>query len=35
MKKIVLFLLCVGFAFACSNHSHTDKDLNKTEYNSQ
>ncbi|EAI6045275.1 hypothetical protein GRM93_06820, partial [Campylobacter jejuni] len=29
-------LLCVGFAFACSEHSHTDfKDLNKTEYNSQ
>ncbi len=36
MKKIILFLLCVGFAFACSEHSHTDfKDLNKTEYNSQ
>ncbi|ELZ6429381.1 hypothetical protein UXU84_001695, partial [Campylobacter jejuni] len=28
--------LCIGFAFACSEHSHTDfKDLNKTEYNSQ
>lgn len=24
MKKIILFLLCVGFAFACSEHSHTD-----------
>ncbi|EAJ5823717.1 TPA: hypothetical protein SHS50_001412 [Campylobacter jejuni] len=36
MKKIILFLLCVGFAFACSEYSHTDfKDLNKTEYNSQ
>lgn len=36
MKKIILFLLCVGFAFACSEHSHIDfKDLNKTEYNSQ
>ncbi len=34
MKKIILFLLCIGFAFACSEHSHTDfKDLNKTEYN--
>ncbi|MBW1462490.1 hypothetical protein AT931_09620 [Campylobacter jejuni] len=36
MKKIILFLLCVGFAFACSEHSHTYfKALNKTEYNSQ
>lgn len=36
MKKIILFLLCIGFAFACSEHSHTDfKDLNKIEYNSQ
>ncbi|EAI8431866.1 hypothetical protein A9C80_07385 [Campylobacter jejuni] len=36
MKKLVLFLFCLGFAFACSEHSHTDfKDLNKTEYNSQ
>lgn len=30
MKKIILFLLCIGFAFACSEHSHTDfKDLIK------
>lgn len=24
MKKIILFLLYVGFAFACSEHSHTE-----------
>lgn len=36
MKKIILFLLCVGFAFACSEHSNADfKDHNKTNYNSQ
>ncbi len=36
MKKIVLLLLCISFAFACSEHSHANfKDLNKTEYNSQ
>lgn len=30
MKKIILFLLCIGFAFACSEYSHTDfKDLIK------
>lgn len=35
MKKIVLFLLCVGFAFACPEHSHTNfKDFNKTEHSS-
>ncbi|ECP7275320.1 hypothetical protein FU701_04090 [Campylobacter jejuni] len=35
-EKIILFLLCVGFTFTCSEHSHIDfKDLNKTEYNSQ
>ncbi|EAL7896382.1 hypothetical protein FYI70_07905 [Campylobacter coli] len=36
MKKLVLFLFCLGFAFACSEHSNADfKDRDKTKYNSQ
>ncbi|EAL5226134.1 hypothetical protein DPV54_05825, partial [Campylobacter coli] len=36
MKKLVLFLFCLGFAFACSEHSNADfKDHDKTKYNSQ
>nr|WP_235671732.1 hypothetical protein [Campylobacter coli] len=35
-EKLVLFLFCLGFAFACSEHSNADfKDHDKTKYNSQ